>query len=111
MRLHIRSTGLTNVYSNPNSAPTAEAVENLRRGVIIDKRKTNPAKIKWTGGNVLKISITEGRNRQIRRMVKAVGYEVISLKRIQIGMISLKCSPWQVAAFDFGRTAVFERSW
>jgi 23S rRNA pseudouridine2605 synthase len=72
-----------------NSAPTAEAVENLRRGVIIDKRKTNPAKIKWTGGNVLKISITEGRNRQIRRMVKAVGYEVISLKRIQIGMIRL----------------------
>lgn len=66
-------------------------VHSLREGVILDGTPTLPAKLKQSGPKSTKfyISIREGRNRQIRRMCKKVGLNVIRLKRTRIADISL----------------------
>jgi len=70
-----------------------EQVEQLRKGVRIKSGKTQPAQVfvKHRGENVtqLKMTIFEGQKRQIRYMLKAVGSEVIELKRLQIGNVNL----------------------
>ncbi|MCL1826481.1 MAG: rRNA pseudouridine synthase [Candidatus Cloacimonetes bacterium] len=70
-----------------------EDLEKLRTGVQLDDFKTQPAKVFLKKTTVemseLKITITEGKNRQVRRMFEAIEHEVISLKRIQVGEIKL----------------------
>lgn len=65
----------------------------LRKGVIIDGEKTKRARVKLTEFkddiSKLQITITEGKNRQIRKMIEAVEKEVIFLKRIAIGDLRL----------------------
>ena len=72
---------------------TDEELNRLRFGILIDGRKTAKA-----GAKILKqeslftdvlITIHEGRNRQIRRMVEALGHQVIRLKRVKYGPIEL----------------------
>ena len=72
-----------------NDVPTIEAIEKLKHGVLIDGKKTAPAKVDWMRDNVLNITIHEGKNRQIRKMFAAIGYEVEFLKRISVGNINL----------------------
>lgn len=60
------------------------SLEKMRTGVMIDGSKTKPAIIERIAMNVFRIALTEGRNRQIRRMASKVGSEVIRLKRIRI---------------------------
>ncbi|AFY37226.1 ribosomal large subunit pseudouridine synthase B [[Leptolyngbya] sp. PCC 7376] len=64
-----------------------------RNGVILDGRKTLPAKITLKkinqGKTCVDIMLTEGRNRQIRRVAEQLGYPVISLHRSAIGSIKL----------------------
>lgn len=68
-------------------------LHKLRNGIELDGKLTLPAKvfIKNTFENHtdLKITIFEGRNRQIRRMIEAINLSVTKLKRIQIGDIQL----------------------
>ena len=70
-----------------------EDIAKLERGVLLDGRKTAPAKItniqRSVKGVSLRITIHEGRNRQIRKMFEEVGSRVIFLKRISIGKIKL----------------------
>jgi 23S rRNA pseudouridine2605 synthase len=70
-----------------------EQIDKLRRGVKIKSGKTLPAQVhvKQRGENTmqLKMTIFEGQKRQIRYMIKAVGSEVIDLKRLQIGNVNL----------------------
>ena len=65
----------------------------LRRGVILDGKKTKPAKVQFLGyeGDLTRIEviISEGRNRQVRRMFEAIGKNVVFLKRTQIGPLRL----------------------
>jgi 23S rRNA pseudouridine2605 synthase len=67
-----------------------------RRGVMLDGRKTLPAKISLVSRNkaakTIKIILTEGRNRQIRRVAQQLGYQVQRLHRIAIGSITLNLS-------------------
>ncbi|MBQ1887740.1 MAG: rRNA pseudouridine synthase [Firmicutes bacterium] len=66
--------------------------EQLRRGVDIGGYTTRPAQVeilKQAGHSKVRISISEGKNRQVRRMFKAVGFNVVSLQRISIGRILL----------------------
>src|SRR3989344_5443562 len=56
------------------------ALDKLEKGVMIDGTKTKPARITRIGPHNFRIALTEGRNRQIRRMCQKVGSEVVSLK-------------------------------
>ncbi len=64
-----------------------EALTSLRTGVFIDGKKTSPAWVEVIGatalGTKVKITIHEGRNRQVRRMFEAVGCTVKKLKRTE----------------------------
>lgn len=65
----------------------------LSEGVVIDGRKTLPCTVivldKQPGRVVLQMTISEGRNRQIRKMCEAVGLEVARLRRTSIGPVKL----------------------
>jgi 23S rRNA pseudouridine2605 synthase len=67
----------------------AEALEALRRGVPLDGSPTAPARVRRLRGNLIELSIHEGRNRQVRRMCEAVGHPVIELERIAFGPLRL----------------------
>ncbi len=71
-----------------------EDFEKFEAGMIIDGQKTAPAKISNLNykdeQTQFDIVIHEGRNRQVRRMVKIVGFSVISLKRIAFAFLTLK---------------------
>ena len=58
-------------------------------GLTIDGYKLKPAKVSWQNESQLKFILTEGRNRQIRKMCAKVNLDVITLKRVRIGNISL----------------------
>ena len=69
----------------------------LRAGVLLDGKLTSPAEVRLirreTFDSVLLISIHEGRNRQVRRMIEAVGHQVVHLKRVEFGPVALKDLP------------------
>ena len=69
------------------------SIEKLRNGVKLDDGYTLPAIVKLItrekGKSELEISIREGRNRQVRRMMDSVNHPVITLKREKIGKLSL----------------------
>jgi pseudouridine synthase len=71
-----------------NEAPDDSQLESLRSGVKIATGRTYPAKLVVRGGKV-KITIHEGKKRQIRRMFTAVGLTVTNLKRIRINKLRL----------------------
>ena len=65
----------------------------LRSGIIIDGIKTKKCKVTllktYKTGSKLQITITEGRNRQIRKMIEATGNSVDFLKRIKVGDLTV----------------------
>lgn len=65
----------------------------LRKGVRIEDYKTSPADVTMLdasgGKTTIKITIHEGKNRQVRKMFEAIGSKVIALKRLSIGEIEL----------------------
>ncbi len=88
--------------------PDPQALEQLRQGVLVKDKKTLPAGVELLGGepdlfprsepirerkNIptawLKITLREGRKRQVRRMTAAIGYPTLRLVRIAIGPINL----------------------
>ncbi len=68
-------------------------ITRLRNGVDIGDFVTSPAKVvqkvEGRGEYVYEVTIHEGKNRQIRRMFDAIGSNVIGLKRVAIGKLSL----------------------
>lgn len=76
--------------------PTGEKIKMLRKGVMLEDGKTAPAKVKVLSVDrkknvaIIRITIHEGRNRQVRRMFEAVGHEVVKLKRERIAFLDLK---------------------
>ncbi|MFH1444125.1 MAG: pseudouridine synthase [Candidatus Peregrinibacteria bacterium] len=63
---------------------TEGALDKMRRGMTIKGEKTKPAQARKTGAKTFTIAITEGKNRQIRRMCQKVGNPVVALKRVRI---------------------------
>jgi 23S rRNA pseudouridine2605 synthase len=76
--------------------PTEETLQRLRTGVFVEGRKTSPAKVEVihaepkTDTTGLRITIHEGRKRQIRLMADAIGHPVISLRRLRYGPLRVK---------------------
>ncbi|MDR0596858.1 MAG: rRNA pseudouridine synthase [Clostridiales Family XIII bacterium] len=70
-----------------------ERMARLRRGVELNGRRTAPAEATFVrqsaGSTVIDLKIREGRNRQVRKMLAAVGNKVIDLQRTAIGDIRL----------------------
>lgn len=74
-----------------------ETLTKLRQGVVIDGKRTSPAKVEVTGatrlGTKVRITIHEGRNRQVRKMFEAVGCSVKRLKRTEEAGLKLGHTP------------------
>jgi 23S rRNA pseudouridine2605 synthase len=68
--------------------PARGVVRRLRDGVELEDGVTAPAKVAAVGANLLRITIHEGRKRQVRRMCDAVGHPVRRLVRVRIGPVS-----------------------
>jgi pseudouridine synthase len=83
--------------------PDAAALDRLRHGIPLDGRRTLPADVSLlnpgrSGDGTLRLTIREGRNRQVRRMCDAVGHPVRALRRIRIGPLQdrrLKPGEWR----------------
>jgi len=95
--------------------PDEAALDRLRKGIPLDGRRTLPADVvllnrgrpgpakaghyvRGGGESVLRLTIREGRKRQVRRMCEAVGHPVRALRRIRIGPLedrSLKPGQWR----------------
>jgi 23S rRNA pseudouridine2605 synthase len=74
------------------------ALRQLREGVELDDGMTAPAEASQPEAGVLRITIHEGRNRQVRRMCEAVGHPVLRLVRTRIGPLhdrALRPGDWR----------------
>jgi 23S rRNA pseudouridine2605 synthase len=88
----------------------AGAIRRLREGVELDDGVTAPALVSQPEPGVLRLTIHEGRNRQVRRMCEAIGHPVRRLVRTRIGPLSdrsLKPGAWRPLT-DAERRALVE---
>ena len=65
------------------------ALRALRAGVALEDGMTAPARVRRAGPNAIELTIHEGRNRQVRRMCRAVGHPVLELERTRFGPLAL----------------------
>jgi 23S rRNA pseudouridine2605 synthase len=76
------------------SRPPAEAeLQRLRDGVELEDGPTGPARVQRAGESEIEVVLREGRNRQLRRMVEAVGNRVVALRRTGFGPLELSGLP------------------
>ncbi|MDX6550085.1 MAG: rRNA synthase [Gaiellales bacterium] len=73
----VTKTYLAKVAGRPDQA----AIERLRSGIPLEDGPTAPAEARLTAADTIELSIHEGRNRQVRRMCKAIGHPVLQLHR------------------------------
>ena len=103
-RLTHPSFGVDKEYlTEVEGRPARGALRRLREGVELDDGLTAPAKVSVVGDGLLRITIHEGRNRQVRRMCDAVGHPVRRLVRVRIGPIAdrrLAPGQWRPLAQD-----------
>ncbi len=88
-RLTHPSFGVEKEYlAEVRGEPGRAALRRLREGVDLEDGRTSPAKVGRVAPNLLRITIHEGRNRQVRRMCEAVGHPVVRLVRTRIGPVT-----------------------
>ncbi len=91
--------GVPRVYeARVLGAPDAHDLGRLSKGVSIDGRRTEPAQVVSLGASHLRITVHEGRNRQVRKMCDAIGHPVTELRRVSVGPIrdaKLKIGHWR----------------
>jgi 23S rRNA pseudouridine2605 synthase len=88
---HIDKTYHVQVRSMPDAA-TLEAMKagvDVGRGEVMGMKDVAPLKSRRKGEHWLEVVLDEGRNRQIRRILEASGVEVLTLRRVAIGGVSL----------------------
>ena len=76
-----------------NGVLNTNQLDIWRKGIDLDGKKTSPCEVKLikkdSKYNLLKITLKEGRNRQIRRIISLFGYKVLDLQRVNFANISL----------------------
>ena len=80
-------------------SPSPSAVRRLREGVELEDGITAPARVALIPPNGLRLTIHQGRNRQVRRMCAAVGHPVVRLVRTRIGPVAdrqLRPGAWRM---------------
>ncbi|SHH50208.1 pseudouridine synthase [Tepidibacter thalassicus] len=87
--------------------PNENKIKEFEKGLKIENYITAPAKFKIlkkeNGISICEIKIHEGKNRQVRKMCKAIGHPVLSLKRVSMGNIklgNLKKGEWRYLTED-----------
>jgi 23S rRNA pseudouridine2605 synthase len=103
-RLTHPSYGIEKEYlAEVDGMPKPGAIRRLREGVDLEDGRTAKAKVAVLGDRLLRITIHEGRNRQVRRMCEAVGHPVLRLVRTRIGPLvdrTLAPGEWRALAQD-----------
>ena len=83
--------------------PSRGTLRRLREGIELDDGTTSPARAALLDPSVLRLTIHEGRNRQVRRMCEAIGHPVVRLIRTRIGPLadrSLEPGAWRELTGD-----------
>jgi 23S rRNA pseudouridine2605 synthase len=87
------SRGVPKTYAaKVRGTPSAEALRRLAKGVVVEGRKTLPARVRLleAGTNAwVEVTVVEGRKHQVRHMFDAVGHRVQRLRRIRYGGVEL----------------------
>ena len=81
----VRVTG----HEELSEAARDEAVGHLRNDIYLDNEPIRPAGVEWLNESQLRVTLTEGRHRQIRRMCDLVGWQATAIKRVRIGSLRL----------------------
>ena len=93
--IHPRSNIEKLYIAKVNGIPTKEELVRLSKGVMIDGKKTSKAKVKIKKINkklntsLLELTIHEGRNHQVKKMIESIGYEVIRLRREKFAFLDV----------------------
>lgn len=103
-RLTHPSFGIEKEYvAQIQGSPTRAALRRLREGIELEDGLTAPAEAALLAPGVLRLTIHEGRNRQVRRMCEAIGHPVTRLVRSRIGPLvdrRLKPGQWRPLTGD-----------
>lgn len=103
-RLTHPSFGVEKEYvAELEGSPSRAALRRLREGVELDDGTTAPARAALLEPSVVRLTVHEGRNRQVRRMCDAVGHPVVRLIRTRIGSLadrSLAPGAWRELTGD-----------
>ena len=118
----VRKTYLVKV----SGRPTPESIDQLRRGVMIDRGRleeiragrrdrivTAPAEITEVRGGDnpwFQVTLTEGRNRQLRKMFEEIGHHVEKIRRIAYGALQLDVEPGAFRELTPGEVTALDRA-
>ena len=106
--------------------PESEKIDQLRRGIMIDRGRlnevrsgrrdrviTSPAKIELVRGGDnpwYELTLTEGRNRQLRKMFEEIGHHVEKIRRIGYGALRLDVAPGEFRELTPGEVMALDRA-
>jgi 23S rRNA pseudouridine2605 synthase len=127
-KLSKAATGVLKTYLvKVSGAPTDQAIDQLRQGIMIDRGRladtrssgrrdrvlTQPAKIEQVrrGENPwFEVTLTEGRNRQLRKMFEEIGHHVEKIRRIGYGALTLDVPPGGYRELTTGEVQALNRA-
>lgn len=106
MMMHPRHKVFKTYFAKLDKPIEDPDIRQLKGGVVLDGKPTARAKVRIIPGSAemnIWISIHEGRNRQVRRMLEVLGYKVVRLKRVEyarIGLEGLKPGEWRYLTLE-----------
>jgi 23S rRNA pseudouridine2605 synthase len=126
-KLSKASAGVLKTYLvKVSGSPSGESIDQLRRGIMIDRGRLNeirsgrrdrvltqPAKIEQVRGGEnpwFEVTLTEGRNRQLRKMFEEIGHHVEKIRRIGYGALVLDVPPGGFRELTQGEVQALNRA-